>query len=809
MRNKLNRVLSLTLAFAVAVTGTACSSKKKDADPKGKKITADSPWFDVKETHVAPEVDMSRELDYCTSMFSGADDRYVVFFTYGSYAMPDADYVIASVNMSYRINLITVCDRATGEIVNTIDLSDFLDMKYLSADSVSYADNRICIRVDGYASSHINNTMVEAYLDPVTGDVLSSDNITNNGRPHIERIIRVGTHQVDLFKQWDERETGYYILDYHSGENKNEIMFKSDDSSIWEIPAILSVDSDTDLILTVEDDGINYYELKMSTGEIIKAEDDEYDWISGDGIYDTYSFGDGQSYLKSSHGISKLNFEEKKMETVFDYSWCNVNQKHLEDLDLAEISDGKLLLAGEFLTASGYADNTSDIVIMEFTEAGTNPNAGKTILELYNADHMIDAVGDAIVKFNGSNSDFFISVTDRYDMSSYLDENAGWESSDDWETAGMDAYSRLGNDLAMDIMNGDGPDIFLGTGMIGRLNDPDYLIDLTPYVSGMSSDDYFTNIIEGSKTDGKLYQLPLTFSVNGILTDPQYAGASGVGFTVDEYEDFLNNKLNGQDVIGYGQGVYFAKLFAATSERFIKDGSVDLSGPEFAAMAEFVKENVPEKSLSWDELDPDETTTGFHGTGVGAALMKGDDPDCTYVATDACVCGMSNYISYVMDSYKSTAILGYPSFDGRGPLFTPDVSVAVSARSANAEACGEFIRLLLSDEIQQELAVVENGFVLNRKVFREVGQKAVEYYSADNLSDLGISTQSSGGEITNAHIDYMEQNILNCSRMNASDADIALILVEEMQPYFMGQKTLDDVIVIVTDRVQKVINKRG
>jgi polyhydroxyalkanoate synthesis regulator phasin len=62
--------------------------------------------------------------------------------------------------------------------------------------------------------------------------------------------------------------------------------------------------------------------------------------------------------------------------------------------------------------------------------------------------------------------------------------------------------------------------------------------------------------------------------IDGIHTDSKYAGASGVGFTTKEYEKFLSETLNGTDVINLGQATYFARLFSAMSDKFIKNGNV-------------------------------------------------------------------------------------------------------------------------------------------------------------------------------------------------------------------------------------------
>ncbi|MBR4343372.1 MAG: hypothetical protein IKP88_11850, partial [Lachnospiraceae bacterium] len=58
-------------------------------------------------------------------------------------------------------------------------------------------------------------------------------------------------------------------------------------------------------------------------------------------------------------------------------------------------------------------------------------------------------------------------------------------------------------------------------------------------------------------------------------------------------------------------------------------------------------------------------------------------------------------------------------------------------------------------------------------------------------------------------VDNLENTILSCSKTNAIDSAINLILIEEMPAYFLGQKELSEVVVIVQDRVQKTLDERG
>ena len=162
----------------------------------------------------------------------------------------------------------------------------------------------------------------------------------------------------------------------------------------------------------------------------------------------------------------------------------------------------------------------------------------------------------------------------------------------------------------------------------------------------------------------------------------------------------------------------------------------------------------------------------------------------------------------------ATAILGIPSADGRGPMVAPYTSIAVSAQACNVDACGEFVKLIMSDEVQMDLAMNDN-FVLSREAFRAVGQKAVDYYNGEGKNEIWGYDWNTGAPLDN-HIKITEQTItdleniiLSCSKMTSTDAAINLILIEEMPAYFSGQKPLSDVVTIAQDRAQKVLDERG
>ena len=145
-------------------------------------------------------------------------------------------------------------------------------------------------------------------------------------------------------------------------------------------------------------------------------------------------------------------------------------------------------------------------------------------------------------------------------------------------------------------------------------------------------------------------------------------------------------------------------------------------------------------------------------------------------------------------------------------MFGTKLSVAVSATALNKEACIDFVRMMLTDEIQTEF-VLSDHFVLNRSALRQGLNEAIKYYNSeegqDDIYEYSLGTYVSiSTKFTDEDIANLESIILSCSKADSVDAAINMILIEEMPAYFAGQKKLEQVIPVMQDRIQKVLDER-
>lgn len=771
---------ALALSMAALILFTSCSFV--NTSKNARKITSDNPWFNVDVFEVDTGVDKNRNVRdrYSMNLFVGMDDKYYVINTGGAYEYTQEETEKADFDINaYNFSVIGVIDRNTNQTVNSFDpKKDFSGSDY-KIDSIYYLDGKITVKTNS----------AERDYDPLTGQLLDCRIGSSNKDDRFSKIYTIGEYTVETTMFQTETNHRYCNIKVVSPDGKvSEIELKKEAISIY-VFSVLAI-SDTQALLPVtigKEKG--YYELDLTNNELKEADPRKYEWMSEASSYETVSGSDGMEYYKTSYGISRINARNKSLEEVFNYSWCSYNSGVMNRFELIECQEDRFVLFGVCDTSGAYAEKKADKAnFIEITRADKNPHAGKTVIELFSTYGMNDKnVSEAILKFNETNGKYFIEVTSRYNVNDYYDMYGYDDNNEDvWYKTKLNGSKGLSNKLAIDIMSGDGPDILMNTGgsiqLNSILNNSNCLADLTPYVKGLDSEKYFTNIIDGSKTEGKLYQLPVSFSVEGILTKTGNEGSSGKGFTYEEYIKFVDEVMNGKDPIVYGQPTYFAMLFSSMSDEFISKGKVDLSGERFKALAEFVRDNVREEGISENDW--------YLSTQSDGPTPKSWFESCS---------GINDYFRQSMGiaTYgKGVTMQGIPSYDGRGPLFKPACSVAVSAQAVDIKACGEFVKILLSEDIQKLYALNDN-FVVSREAYELSENACLDYY------------RRTGKDYSVQDIDFVESVILSCSKIKSEDSDISIILIEEMPAYFLGQKELDAVIEIAENRIQKVLDERG
>ena len=795
----MNKVIAAIVLLSIVLSVVSCGTKEEKS--KNTTVSTDTPWYDAEYIDFKIETNSKKHLESLYHYLAGADNDYIAIRSRGSYEVKewtdDIEY------KDWLIEDVTIINRTTKETVKTIDLVSVL-RKHDYPINVNYSDGKILVYADTYDPNSGVSTCKEFEIDPITEKVLIARDICNTQeylQSRSQYSYNVGKNRI-LPDRISEGKSSYYALRIISPDGTmSEIELKDPMESIYNVPVILALDENTALIPAAMARDYRFYKLDLKTNKLSKANKGDYSWLDVEQLSGFFNSPDGNVYITTSEGISRVDMTNKKYDQILDFSCCGVNRNYTHGLKIADCSEDKILLCGQYTSTNEFKTYAiQDFVIIELTKAAKNPHAGKTIIELYIPEYEMNGIiSDAIIRFNETNKKYHILITERYSKDKYMSfDNV--KSDDDYVTEDLKASAKLSSELAMDIANGVGPDILMNTSSFGQLNSDNCLVDLSPYFQDLDSDKYYKNIIDGAKNDGKLYQLPVCFTIEGIQTDKNNTGKSGVGFTVEEYKQFLYDTLNGADAIELGQNNYFALLFNNMKDSFIQEGKADLSKPEFAELAQYVKENVKQNSQLWNNEPIDTYELNDSRT---VLINKAYHCDCP---------GISGYLVKRARVQDGTAILGLPSSDGRGPMFGTSISVAVSANAVNKEACIEFIKMLLTDDIQTEFAM-NDRFVLNKDALRTGCNEAVAYYNtkegSEQIMDYSIGTNVTIRiKFTTEDIDNLENVILSCSKADSVDAAINMILIEEMPAYFAGQKTLEQVIPVMQNRIQKVLDER-
>ena len=490
---------------------------------------------------------------------------------------------------------------------------------------------------------------------------------------------------------------------------------------------------------------------------------------------------DGSYYAVSYSGISKYNQETAKFDMLIPVDSFNVNLHEFFLMSVLSADENTMVLAN-----THGADPSTGLVAYRLTKASANPNEGKSRITIgLFKDHIIPpTLAMAIYEFNANSKDYYAGFK-TYDYSRTYFEDADSEEK---------ARQEKANELMRDIMDGKGPDVIVNAFDIQQLNSDKYLCDMNDLVSsgnGINMAEYIEPVINLAKSEGKLYQMPLKFGTLGLTAPASYAPANGVGYTFYEYSKVVSTANNGADDLAYqmDRSAYFSLLFTAMSKDIYVNGSWDFNTPDFAALANYCKEKVPQNCLA-NYDDPNFNMPEFK---------------VSKLQTE----GIQHYIGGVYSNGYD--IYGFPSAKGNhGVVISVVSSAAISSQTANKDGAWEFIKMMMSYDVQCKEPVYAS---INLAALKKSGQDAVESYNKSvaeykNMSQREKSKNRGAGEpvptteIDASAIDAYLNLIYKSSDIYRVDGQVLLIAKEEIQAFYFDQKSLDSVIELMNNRTK-------
>lgn len=329
--------------------------------------------------------------------------------------------------------------------------------------------------------------------------------------------------------------------------------------------------------------------------------------------------------------------------------------------------------------------------------------------------------------------------------------------------------------LRTEIIAGQAPDIYvLSQDWFSDVQIPIYE-DLLPLLDAdvdYGRDIFVPSLFDAILKDGSLYCLPTDFYINTFAAPESIVG-DRTHITLDEAEELA--KALGEDVLVFPPWMSREVMLTysynfALAKLMDTDSSFNFLDPEFIGLLEMCS------SL------PSDPNKNSEASGLDAAYLERPSLLRNFIYQNfEAVRGLhySNGTDY--------SFVGFPTDDGSGNSFGINVRLYISSSSKHKDAAWEFVRMVLSDEVQDSvdfLPVTQSA--LDRRIEKalngnpELGEVRLEQREIDKFNALLAATKTLNAE---------------------SDSVIFTIVRDEAAKFFTGDCTAREAAEIIQSRV--------
>lgn len=490
------------------------------------------------------------------------------------------------------------------------------------------------------------------------------------------------------------------------------------------------------------------------------------------------------------------------------------------DVDYGSISLYHFLDDGTvYAVESSYSDttgNTYEIVVLRQVDASTLPQ--KQVLTMA-CLYLPWDLRTEILNFNRSNSEVRITVTDYSQYATDEDYNAGIQKLNTEILSGMvpDLFC-INSDMPMDVYAGK-----------GVLQDLWPLIDSDPE---LSRDDLMIHFFDVLSSNGKLYQITDTFSIETVVGRSDVIG-DGSSWTLEEMLNARSQLEQGASLFGEMdiRETIFDTVISRSIGQFVnwETGQCSFDSQAFMDLLSLVKE-FPE-TFDYDNYDWNNYTSEGQRMRMRMQLAQNitlasmNDVQYNYAMCD----GKANFI-------------GYPTTSGNGSSFVSGVGLAISTTCQNTEAAWKFVRQFLTEEFQTSDYMY--SFPTNRHAFETYIQNCMTPQYGDNseyaiaIEDLvssvaveTVETATAEGEgdeeLIQGSYYFSDEDIVNyyhltqeeydlfmklyegIETVKSSNSSIEAIIMQECEAFYAGQKTVEETAQLIQNRVSLYVAEQG
>lgn len=396
-------------------------------------------------------------------------------------------------------------------------------------------------------------------------------------------------------------------------------------------------------------------------------------------------------------------------------------------------------------------------------------------------------------------------------------------------------YETYVKNLNTQILSGRGADILSVAGLpyesyIAR----NVLADLSGMMAGDGSfdmDEYYANIFDALKYNGKLYVLPTSFSFNVLMANQGILDRENIKiddgkWTWDDFKAIAGRVApkNGSNVDGGRRA-----LPSIDSMELL-----DLfTGGSYSSYIDVEKKRASFTSGGFAELLS--TVRDFGDGGLTDSSIKRDMVSILEAAGRGTLVfypySITDYNMYgfMKAAFKDQlSLYNMPSADGaKGGNFTAGSLYAINRNSKYKAESWEFLKTLLSDEVQSQnlqgmavqsqskgagdLSKTMGGFSVNKAAQQQKAQQAIDASTSGNMK---IMMRSGSGSISLSPAAMSQRDIDDINRFISglnthadTDANISSIIEDETKGFFSGDKTAQETAKRIQDRVNTYLGE--
>ncbi|MDD4096192.1 MAG: extracellular solute-binding protein [Oscillospiraceae bacterium] len=513
-------------------------------------------------------------------------------------------------------------------------------------------------------------------------------------------------------------------------------------------------------------------------------------------IHDDYP--EGILCFENKSGLSSFNIATQETKRLLEWKNTDSETSRYTSCGWQLLSSDRLAMVSALSVLTrdaGPGRGSLKLVVLSRQE--THPNEGKQVIILGGIG--ISGYRELLSEIECFNRS---SVRYRVEIRDYLDEDTSETTNEEEWMAQLDAaLIEAEQRLYMDFLSENGPDLLCDSGsssFLDRYEAQGMLVDLYESAAsygGFRKEDYVQSVLSLFEKDGKLCQLPMSFSLVAWVGPTRLIGDRS-GWTIDEFDDTLRDLPEGVLPLANTSKSYLLSLLVSASmNSFVNDSekTVSFDTPEFCRLLEFSKTYGSEE-LDWDSGGEWENPEGYVDPYLlmqqGNLALREEEIGSPFSIAE---------LRYEFG--EPISLIGNPSENRPGPVAFVRTVFAISKETSDPEAAWDMIRFLISEETQSSRSIY-SWVPIHRGALEKRNKELFEY------SEKGYDDSDNYRvRMTQEDIDLYMEMVDSISGLMGKDRRIISIVQEEAAAYFAGVKTAEEVSRIVQDRVTTYVHE--